>query len=214
MAVTSLAAFPVPPCLPRWGDSHPPPHQEVCRGRARAFLCSSPVTTPAFSLPRSGKGVAGPFLCPRARHRTCFSSRGVFFSRPRVLSSPARFVPHHRQHPPQPCVFPLAVSRSFVSLNRSVGGRRCSRRGRAAAPLPTGLAHRRPRRYPPPFRPTGIPRPSAPEGLPPCLRGRPDDRCAPTGPPLRHLVLFLARSRQTSLRDCRSSGDAAGSATA
>ncbi len=35
------------------------------------------------------------------------------------------------------------------------------------------------------------PRPSAPEGLPPCLRGRPDDRCAATGPPLRHFVLFF-----------------------
>ena len=209
-----MQLFPFPPVSPVGGIPTRHPIRR-CAGAAPGHSSAPALSRPLhFSLPRSGKGVAGPFLCPRARHRTCFSSRGVFFSRPRVLSSPARFVPHHRQHPPQPCVFPLAVSRSFVSLNRSVGGRRCSRRGRAAAPLPTGLAHRRPRRYPPPFRPTGIPRPSAPEGLPPCLRGRPDDRCAPTGPPLRHLVLFLARSRQTSLRDCRSSGDAAGSATA
>jgi len=77
-------------------------------------------------------------------------------------------------------------------------------KGRAAASLPAGLVHHLPRLSPPPslavavvrqgglrsaLPASGFPRPSAPMGLPPCLRGRPDDRCVATGPPLRHLVL-------------------------
>jgi len=41
--------FPVPPCIPPRGNSRPPaPQNKVCRDRARAFLCSSPVTVLAF----------------------------------------------------------------------------------------------------------------------------------------------------------------------
>jgi len=43
----------------------------------------------------------------------------------------------------------------------------------------------------PPLRPLGIRARPPQRGSPPCLRGRPDDRCAATGPPLRHFVLFF-----------------------
>jgi len=187
LAVTHLAFFPFPPCHPPEGEFPPATPSGGSRGRARAFLCSSPVTAPAFSLPCSGKGGASPFLCPRS---------GTALAFPRaVFSFPGR----------KSLVYPLVSCSALVSLICSVGGQRCSRRGRAAASLPAGSVHRLPHRSPPPslagvivrrvraaHRPSGRwhPRPSAPEGLPPCLRGRPDDRCAATGPPLRHIVLF------------------------
>ena len=69
------------PCIPRRGTSRPPtPHNKVCRDRARAFLCSSPVTIPAFSLAALRQGRRRPFPLPHARHRPCLSSRG-FYSR-------------------------------------------------------------------------------------------------------------------------------------
>jgi hypothetical protein len=43
-----LHLFRIPPVIPRWGISRPPPHQAVGRGRARPFLCSGPVRAPAF----------------------------------------------------------------------------------------------------------------------------------------------------------------------
>ena len=163
----------------------------VGRRRARAFLCSSPVTPPASFLPRSGKGVAGHFLCPRS---------GTALADPRaVFSFPA-------------ACFVLNLLGWFcvlVSKICSVGVRCCSRRGRAAAPLPAGLVHRLPRLSPrpsraaaivrrgraalraaPPLRPLGIRARPPRTVLPPCLRGRPDDRCAVTGPPLRHFALL------------------------
>ena len=125
-------SFSLSPLSPPAGEFPPATPSGGSRGRARAFLCSSPVTAPAFSLPHSGKGGAGPFRCPRARHLPCFSSRGVFFSRPQVFSIPARLAPPVR--------------------SRDLRGRRrcCSRRGRAAASLPAGLVHRLPRSSPPP----------------------------------------------------------------
>jgi len=46
--------LPRPPFIPPRGNSRPPtPQNKVCRRRARAFLCSSPVTPPAFSLCRA-----------------------------------------------------------------------------------------------------------------------------------------------------------------
>ena len=50
----------------------------------------------------------------------------------------------------------------------------CNRRRGRAARRPDGDSH---------------PLPSAPKGLPPCLRVAPDDRCAATGTPLRQKVL-------------------------
>ncbi len=192
MAVTSLAAFPSPPCLPRWGNSRPPPHQEVGRRRARAFLCSSPVTPPASFLPHSGKGVAVPFLCPRARHRPWLSLARCFISRPHVLSFSV-----HR--------LPLLRSTDMFGMRQALqspGSRRGVAPCRLGAPpaasispaLPAVAVVRQGRaalRFALPFRPPGFPRPSAPRGSRYCLRARPDDRFAATGPPLRHFVLFL-----------------------
>ncbi len=173
------------PLSPPEGEFPPTTPSGGSRGRARAFLCSSPVTAPAFSLPRSGKGGAGPFLCPRDRHRPCSSSRGVLFPGRRFSA------------------FLIGLCRFIVPLISAVGGQRCSRRGRAAASLPAGLVHRLPRlspppslavaivrqgraalRFAPPFRPPGFPHPSAPQGLPvlpPGQAGRPlrGDRPAP-----------------------------------
>jgi len=65
MAVTPLASFPCPPCIPRRGNSRPPsPQNKVCRGRDRAFLCSNPVTAPAFSLSALKQGRRRPFPLP------------------------------------------------------------------------------------------------------------------------------------------------------
>ena len=43
-------------------------------------------------------------------------------------------------------------------------------------------------------------RPSAPEGLPPCLRGRPDDRCAATDPPSGTVRYVIFSRISTTLR--------------
>ena len=132
MAVTPLAPFPCPPCHPPEGDSRPPPHQEVGRGRARAFLCSSPVTAPASFPSALGQGRRRPFPLPQGPAPPLLILARCFLSRPQVLG------------------FPLVGCRTFVPLICLVGGRRCSRRGRAAASLPTGLVHRLPRLSPPP----------------------------------------------------------------
>jgi len=46
--------------------------------------------------------------------------------------------------------YPLVLCIALVSLICSVGGQRCSRRGRAAASLPSGFVYRLPRLSPPP----------------------------------------------------------------
>ena len=57
--------FPCPPCIPPRGNSRPPaPQNKVCRRRARAFLCSSPVTPPAFALAALRQGRRHPFPLP------------------------------------------------------------------------------------------------------------------------------------------------------
>jgi hypothetical protein len=57
--------FPRPPCIPPRGNSRPPtPQNKVCRRRARAFLYSSPVTPPAFSLAALRQGRRRPFPLP------------------------------------------------------------------------------------------------------------------------------------------------------
>ena len=81
---------------------------------AKAFLCSSPVTAPAFSLPRSGKCVAGHFRCPMDRHRPCFSSRGVLFP-------PTSSCPLLRYANAAP-VFPGCHAVCTYSTGRAAGG--------------------------------------------------------------------------------------------
>ena len=96
---------------------------------------------------------------------------------------------------------PARLAPHLRSRNLRGWWRRCSRRGRAAL-RPDGNSH---------------PRPSAPKGLPFCLRVTPDDRFAATGPPLRLKVLFpCPRPGSRSLRsDCQVTGFFAdGSATA
>jgi len=83
-----LHFFLIPPCHPPEGDFPPATPSGGSRGRARAFLCSSPVTAPAFSLPHSGKGVAGPFRCPRSGIALAFP-RAVF-SFPAAGHAPTR----------------------------------------------------------------------------------------------------------------------------
>jgi len=113
-------------------------------------------------------------------------------SRPQVLGFPVRFVPFLH----------FTDLRGRRPSLQSPGSRRgvapCRLGAPPAAPLSPALPRVR-------HRPSGPgsaafraappaawhSRPSAPVGLPPCLRARPDDRCAATGPPLRHLVLLL-----------------------
>ena len=188
-AVTSLASFPCPPCLPRRGISRPPPHKAVGRGRARAFLCSSPVTAPASFPSALGQGRCRPFPLPQGPAPPLLIFARCFLSRPQILGFPVRFV--------------LLLRSTDLSSRRPALQSPGSRRGVApcrlgappAAPFSPALPRGRHRPSgpgcAPPFRPPGFPRPSAPVGLPPCLRGRPDDRCAATGPPLRHFVLLF-----------------------
>jgi hypothetical protein len=135
------------------------------------------------------------------RHGPC-----IFGSRP--ASPPARHVictfhcfrfrlPMAAGHGPCPAcsVTPLPRLESLRGCQR-----RCSRRGRAEASLLTGFVHRRHPSIPPPSLAVAIalgaalraaasgdshPLPSAPMGLPLCLRVAPDDRFAATGPTLR-----------------------------
>jgi hypothetical protein len=186
-----LHLFPFPPFIPRRGNSRPPPHQAVGRRRARAFLCSSPVTPPASFPSALGQGRRRPFPLPQGPAPPLLSLARCFLFRPRALRA-------------------TCSAGSGYSFQRSAG--------KAAGVAVAGVAPRR-RSLPawctacravlpgPPSRlPSSVvaglrsaprrpdrrlhPRPSAPEGLPPRLRARPDDRCAATGPPLRRLVLL------------------------
>jgi len=150
-----LQLFPLPPVSPG-GEFPPATPSGGSRGRARAFLCSSPVTATAFSLPHSGKGVAGPFRCPRS---------GTALADPRAVF-----------YFPAACFVRNLLGWFCVLVSKIclVGVRRCSRRGRAAASLPTGLVHRLPRLSPRPSLAVAIVR-----------RGRAALRSAP---PLRPLV--------------------------
>jgi len=179
-----LQLLPFPPVIPRRGISRPPPHQ------AEAGAAPGHSSAPALSRP-----LHSPFRT-RARAAPALSSApgtGTALADPRaVLSFPAACFVRNR----------LGWFCMLVSLICLVGVRRCSRRGRAAASLPTGLVHRLPRLSPRPSLrlPSSVvaglryatrrlsgrlhPRPSAPQGLPvlpPGQAGRPlrGDRPAP-----------------------------------
>ena len=113
-----------PPFIPPRGNSRPPaPQNKVCRRRARAFLCSSPVTPPAFSLcraqaraspaisaaPWTGTALAflrAAFYSRRLRHVPCCgtqmprrSSRAVMpFAHTAQAAPPGASRPVHFQH--------------------------------------------------------------------------------------------------------------------
>jgi len=125
-------SFLSPPCLPRRGNSRPPPHQ------AEAGAAPGHSSAPALSRP-----LHSPFRT-RARASPALSSApgtGTALADPRaVFSFPAAcFV---RNLLGWCCVLVLLIC--------EVGVRRCSRRGRAAASLPAGLVHRLPRLSPRP----------------------------------------------------------------
>ena len=73
--------FSFPPCIPPRGNSRPPaPQNKVCRDRARAFLCSSPVTVPAFFRFRD-QARASPAISSAPWTGTAFASlRAAFYS--------------------------------------------------------------------------------------------------------------------------------------
>ena len=170
------------PLSPPEGEFPPTTPSGGSRGRARAFLCSSPVTAPAFSLPRSGKGGCRPFPLPQGPAPPLLILARCFISRPQALISPARWLPLHR----------FTDLFGWRPALQSPGSRRGVAPGRLGAPpaapfspaLPRGCHRPSGPGCAPPLRPHGFPRPSAPVGLPvlpPGPAGRPlrGDRPAP-----------------------------------
>ena len=92
--------LPRPPFIPPRGNSRPPtPQNKVCRRRARAFLFSSPVTPPAFSLFRA-QAMASPAISAAQWTGTALAfPRAAFYSRrhprppPRKGQGPRRPLP-------------------------------------------------------------------------------------------------------------------------
>jgi len=119
-------SFPFPPCHPPAGDFPPATPSGGSRGRARAFLCSSPVTAPAFSLPHSGKGVAGPFLCPRSG--TALANPRAVFSFPAADPRLSRSVCAVPSPAPaaSPALSPLVGCRSLVPAHLASRSPSCS----------------------------------------------------------------------------------------
>ena len=201
------------PLSPPEGEFPPSTPSGGSRGRARAFLCSSPVTAPAFSLPRSGKGGCRPFPLPQGPAPPLLILARCFISRPQALISPARWLPLHR----------FTDLFGWRPALQSPGSRRGVAPGRLGAPPAAPFS---------PALPRGCHRPSGPGCAPPLrllgTRARPPQRgslpasgaglttaARRQARPSGILYFPFARSRQTSLRsDCRSSGVAAGSATA
>ena len=77
--------FPRSPLSPPWGNSRPPPHQAVGRRRARAFLCSSPVTPPASFPSALRQGRRRPFPLPQGPAPPLLILARCFISRPHAL---------------------------------------------------------------------------------------------------------------------------------
>ena len=204
------------PLSPPRGNSRPPPHQAVGRRRARAFLCTSPVTRPASFPSALGQGRRRPFPLPQGPAPPLLILARCFLSRSHVLSFSVHRLPLFR--------FTDLFGRRPAL--QSPGSRRGVAPFRLIAPpaasispaLPAVAVVRQGRaslRFAPPLRPLGIrtrpPRrgslPASGAGLTTAARRQ----ARPSG----ILYFSIARSRQTSLRsDCRSSGVAAGSATA
>ena len=227
--------FPAPPLHPPEGE-FPPATPSGGRQAARQGIPLLQPCHAACIFPSAlGQGRRRPFPLPQGPAPPLLILARCFLSRPQVYFFPAGFDPSHR--PPsrrRRCTSPLVVCRPFVSLICDVGGERCSRRGRAAASLPTGLVHRLPRRSPRPSLAVAIVRRGraalrpAPPLTAACHRTRPPQRgslpasgaglttaARRQARPSGIWYFSFARSRQTSLcSDCRSSGVAAGSATA
>ena len=127
-----LQLFSLPPVIPRRGISRPPPHQ--AEAGAAPGHSSAPALSRPLHLPFRTRARASPALSAAPGTGTPLADPRAVFSFPGRRSS----------------AFPLVVWRALVSLICSVGGQRCSRRGRAAASLPAGLVHRLPHRSPPP----------------------------------------------------------------
>ena len=132
MAVTPLALFPCPPCHPPQGGipaRHPIRRKQGPRqGIPLLQPCHGPCILP--SALRQGR--RRPFPLPQGPAPPLLILARYFLSRPQVSSFPARCLPLHR----------------FTDLFGR--RRRCSRRGRAAASLPSGFVHRLPLRSPRP----------------------------------------------------------------
>ena len=229
MAVTPLAFSPSPLHPPKGEFPTAPPQNKVCRDRARAFLCSSPVTVPAF------------FPC-RAQARALPAISAAPWTGSALAFPRAAFSFHKHPRPPAPggaraapalrAVMPPATGHGPAPparlaphpRSKSLRGwwRRCSRRGRAEASLLTGFVHRRHPVFPRP--PSRLQSPAVPCCAPPRrainTRSRPPQRGSlpasgarrttasrrPARPSGQRYFPF-ARSRQTSLRsDCRASG--------
>ena len=175
-------SFSLSPLSPPKGEFPPATPSGGSRRRARAFLCSSPVTPPASFPSALGQGRRRPFPLPQGSAPPLLILARCFISRQQVLGFPARCLPLHR--------FTDLLGRRQCVAVAGVAPRRRSLPAwctacRAILPRPP-CGRRRPSGpgSAPPFRPPGFPRPSAPEGLPvlpPGQAGRPlrGDRPAP-----------------------------------
>ena len=175
------------------------------------------LAVPANSGDRSGRRRGRLFLSPNRKIKTPVAFGVAVPANPDTRS--ARRRGHRRVWPNRKIKIesPLrSASMSMVVALQSPGSRRSVAPYRLCAPQPPLYSPALPRggNRPPGPRsaaaPSGDlhPLPSAPLGLPLCLRAAPDDRFAATGATLRPKVLFpFTRSRQTSLRsDCRAAG--------
>ena len=205
-------SFLSPPCLPRWGNSRPPPHQAeagAAPGHSSAPALSRPLHSPFRARARASPALSS---APGPAPSLLILAR-CFLSRPQVLGFPARCVACAR----------FTDLFGWRPALQSPGSRRgvapCRLYAPPAAPfspaLPRGCHRPLGPGCAPPLRPLGI------RARPPRRGSLPASGAGLTTATRRQvrpygiLYFSFARSRQTSLRsDCRSSGVAAGSATA
>ncbi len=173
------------------GVSRPPPHQAVAGaapGHSSAPALSRPLHSPFRARARASPALSS---APGPAPPLLILAR-CFLSRPQVLSFPARWVPR----------VPFTDLFGRQPALQSPGSRRSVAPFRLGAPPAAPFSPALPRGCHRPSWPgcaalraaspaACIHSPSAPKGLPLCLRIAPDDRFAATGAILRHFVLLL-----------------------
>ena len=166
-----------------------PAHHPIRRkqGPRQGIPLLQPCHGPCIFPSALGQGRRRPFPLPQGAAPPLLILVRCFLFRPHVFSFSVHRLPLHRS---------TDLSGRRPAL-QSPGSRRGVAPFRLGAPPAAPFSPALPRGYRRPSGPGCAPpfRSSASRARPPrwgsrsCLRGRPDDRCAATGPPLRHLVL-------------------------